>query len=222
MSESRSENTPGRGIDAHAVLWNLPEDERDGKPLLVMMHGLGSHEGDLFGLNRFLPKELVVASLRAPLEYGGGFAWFQAGSQSSSNDTSLLDASVIGVLDWIDRLNFAPTSIGLMGFSQGGCMALQLLREAPSRFDYVLQLSGFVADAPHPGDEVLAAREPRMPVFWAHGDRDTVISESAIERTGQWLAEHADVEAHRYPMEHTVSQDELADLVKFVAAELDS
>ncbi len=185
-----------------------------------MMHGLGSHEGDLFGLNRFLPTELVVASLRAPLDYGGGFAWFQAGSQSSSKDTTLLDASVRGVLAWVDGLDFAPKGVGLLGFSQGGCMAIQLLRAAPDRFDYALQLSGFVADAEHPGDEVLAAREPRVPVFWAHGDQDTVIDESAVQRTDHWLASHAAVEAHRYPMAHTVSQEELADLVIFVTKQL--
>ena len=49
------------GVDADSVMWNVPPDERSGKPLLVMMHGLGSHEGDLFGLNRFLPQDLAVA-----------------------------------------------------------------------------------------------------------------------------------------------------------------
>ncbi len=220
MSEQRSGSLPNRAIDSDAVLWNVPLDERSGKPLLVMMHGLGSHEGDLFGLNRFLPEGIVVASLRAPLEYAGGFAWFQAGAQSSSADTALLDASVAGVLNWIDGLDFAPEGIGLMGFSQGGCMALQLIREAPERFDYVLQLSGFVAPTWHPGDAALAAREPRMPVFWAHGEHDQVISQSAVEHTGMWLAEHAAVESHRYPMAHTVSQEELADLVEFVSAQL--
>ncbi|MBX3079210.1 MAG: dienelactone hydrolase family protein [Cryobacterium sp.] len=220
MSEQRSDSLPRHAIDADAALWNVPPEERSGKPLLVMMHGLGSHEGDLFGLNRFLPQGLVVASLRAPLDYGGGFAWFQAGSQSSSPDTTLLDASVQGVHDWLDRLDFEPTGIGLMGFSQGGCMALQLLRTAPDRFAYALQLSGFVAHPKHPGDGVLAARSPRVPVFWAHGDYDAVIPQDAVKATGEWLAAHTALEAHRYPMEHTVSQEELADLVRFVSAQL--
>ena len=54
-------------------------------------------------------------------------------------------------------------------------MAMQLVREAPQRFDYALQLSGFVAPSAHPGDAVLAARQPRLPVFWAHGDQDQAI-----------------------------------------------
>ncbi|MEO7146781.1 MAG: alpha/beta hydrolase-fold protein [Terrimesophilobacter sp.] len=217
MNHLESNASPGNSIDANAVLWNLPPAERVGKPLLVMMHGLGSHEGDLFGLNRFLPPGLVVASLRAPLAYDGGFAWFQAGEQGGT-DTTLLDGSVQGVLGWVDRLEVAPTSVALMGFSQGGCMALQLVRQAPERFAYVLQLSGFVANSAHPGDAALAARVPRMPVFWAHGDQDDVIALESVDRTRRWLDEHTTVQAHRYPMAHTVSQEELADLVDFVAA----
>ncbi|MEO6944601.1 MAG: dienelactone hydrolase family protein [Lacisediminihabitans sp.] len=205
-------------IDSNAVMWNVPPEERSGRPLLVMMHGLGSHEGDLFGLNRFLPSGVVVASLRAPLRYGGGFAWFDADLRSS--DASLLDASVAGVLGWIDGLTMSPSSIGLMGFSQGGCMALQLIRQAPERFDFALELSGFLGSAEHPGDAALAARAPRMPVFSAHGDLDDVIPAAAVDQTGRWLADHAELEKHRYPMAHTISQEELADIVEFVSARL--
>lgn len=219
MTQQDPGSIPVQEIDAGTVLWNVPPEERDGKPLLVMMHGLGSHEGDLFGLNRFLPPELVVASLRAPLSYGGGFAWFDANTRAGT-DTTLLDASVRGVLAWLDGLEPSPTSVGLMGFSQGGCMALQLLREAPDRFDYVLQLSGFVAPTPHPGDAALLRKDPRTPVFWAHGDLDDVIPVSALGHTDAWLSAHTAVEKHRYPMAHTVSQDELADIVTFVSAQL--
>ncbi len=219
MSEQQTGAPPIYEIDSRAVLWNVPPEERAGRPMLVMMHGLGSHEGDLFGLNRFLPPSLVVASLRAPLEYGGGFAWFQAGSLTTSFDDSMVNASVRGVLKWLEELDFTPPRVGLMGFSQGGCMTLQLIREAPDRFDFALQLSGFVAPVEHPGDAALAAREPRVPVFWAHGDLDEVIPASAVEHTGRWLEGHAHVEAHRYPMDHTVSQEELADLVEFVTSQ---
>lgn len=219
MNEPQSEPSPVHVLAPENVLWNVPPEERNGRPLLVMMHGLGSHEGDLFGLNRFLPPEIVVASLRAPLSYGGGYAWFDADVRSGAN-TSLLDASVLGVLTWLDSLESVWTGIGLMGFSQGGCMALQLMRAAPERFDYVLQLSGFVSPAEHPDDKLLAARVPRVPVFWAHGELDEIIPASAVSNTGKWLAEHTEVEAHRYPMAHSVSQEELADLVTFVTAKL--
>jgi len=34
-------------IDPDVVLWSAPERERAGRPLLVLLHGYGSHEGDL-------------------------------------------------------------------------------------------------------------------------------------------------------------------------------
>lgn len=201
-------------------MWNVPPEERDGKPLLVMMHGLGSHEGDLFGLNRFMPPGLVVASLRAPMKFGGGFAWFE--SPVHGGDATMVDASVRGVLAWLDNLEMKPRSVGLMGFSQGGCMALQLIRESPERFDYVLQLSGFVAPTPHAGDGALAQRVPRTPVFWAYGDFDDVIPTALIDDTSAWLSSHTAVETHGYPMAHTVSQEELADIVDFVSRQLNN
>lgn len=219
MTLAKGSSGPIHAVDNESVMWNLPPDERKGRPLLVMMHGLGSHEGDLFGLNRFMPQGLAVASLRAPLTRGDGFAWFDSSAQDGGS--AAIDASVRGVLAWLDGLDFTPQSLGLLGFSQGGCMALQLLRNSPKKFDYILQLSGFVAPSPHPGDAVLAALSPRVPVFWAHGDFDEVIPVNLVQKTGEWLSTHAKVQAHRYPMAHTVSQAELADIVDFVGQQLE-
>jgi phospholipase/carboxylesterase len=49
-------------IDSSAVLWSAPERERAGRPLLVLLHGYGSHEGDLFGMAPGLPLEPVIAA----------------------------------------------------------------------------------------------------------------------------------------------------------------
>jgi len=203
-------------IDDAAVLWNVPPAERGGKPLLVMMHGRGSHEGDLFGLGRFMPEGTVVASLRAPLVEGDGFKWY-LGRAEHREDPSVLDASVRGVLAWLDALPFASTSVGLMGFSQGGRMTLQLLRQAPDRFAYAVQLSGSVAPESHEGDTALAAKSPRTPVFWGYGEADRIIPLTGVERTRSWLVDHTAMEEHAYPIAHTISQDELGDVTAFVA-----
>ena len=54
-------------IDPAAVLWSAPESERAGRPLLVLLHGYGADERDLFSLAPHLPSEPVIAALRAPL-----------------------------------------------------------------------------------------------------------------------------------------------------------
>ncbi|MEY2953339.1 MAG: hypothetical protein RLZZ401_1426, partial [Pseudomonadota bacterium] len=46
--------------------------------LLVLMHGVGSHEADLFGLASYVPPQFHVLSLRAPFVLGPvAYAWFE-------------------------------------------------------------------------------------------------------------------------------------------------
>ncbi|QCR20839.1 phospholipase [Agrococcus sp. SGAir0287] len=179
------------------------------------MHGIGSHEGDLFALAPFLPDRLTIAALRAPLRYGTGYAWYAAGSQMST-DASLIDASSRGVLAWLDGLEDEFRSVSLLGFSQGGAMTLQLLRHAPERFAAVVQLSGFVFAGTAPGDAALAAADPRVPAFQASGSADEMIARDATSRTTAWMREHTDVEAHEYAMGHSIVQEELQDVVAFL------
>ncbi|HEX4402391.1 MAG TPA: phospholipase, partial [Galbitalea sp.] len=63
-------------LDQDAVIWSAPARERSGRPLIVLLHGYGSHEGDLFQLSPRLPLEPVIASVRAPIAENGGWAWF--------------------------------------------------------------------------------------------------------------------------------------------------
>lgn len=211
-------------IDADAVLWSAPERERAGRPLLVLLHGYGSHEGDLFSLAPGLPLDPVVASLRAPLPTGPGFAWFPL-----SFDTRLpfdirkedlepnADAAADAVLDWLDTTE--ATSVGLLGFSQGGATALQLLRLAPERFDYTVMLSGFVVGSSHPGDEALQQMKP--PVFWGRGTLDQSIPRPTIEWTTTWLASHTSLKSRIYEgLGHGISNPELKDLNAFISSHL--
>ena len=45
-------------------------------PLVVLLHGRGSHEGDIIGLAPHLPEGPAYAAVRAPIGEGGGYAWF--------------------------------------------------------------------------------------------------------------------------------------------------
>ena len=205
-------------IDASAVAWSAPERERAGRPLLVLLHGYGSHEGDLFSLSPALPLGPVVASLRAPLLAGPGNAWFPLTFETPLDEHAKnADAAAQAILDWLDTTE--STSIGLLGFSQGGAVALQLLRLAPTRFDYAVMLSGFVVGASHPGDAALAAAKP--PVFWGRGTLDQVIPPAAILATEQWLPAHSTLTARIYEdVAHGISNAELRDINAFISAQL--
>ncbi|MBT1675465.1 alpha/beta hydrolase [Curtobacterium aurantiacum] len=204
-------------IDAELVQWTRSAVDRSGTPLLVAMHGVGSNEQDLLGLAPALPPAWTVASLRAPMPWGPGFSWYPLGTPGSP-DPEAVDAAVGEVLDWIDSVAADHPRIGLLGFSQGGSMALQLLRARPAAFAFAVSLSGFVV----PGvtdsrDEAVSAVRPR--VFLGHGDLDPVIPADATARTQAWAAAHTDVTDRSYAgLPHAVSTAELADVAAFIDA----
>ena len=102
-----------------------------------------------------------------------------------------------------------------IGFSQGGLLAIQLLRVHPERYRASICLSGFVAPGivpgTHPADERLAALD--IPVFYGYGTADTVVPRFLVNETLAWLEEHTWLSAHAYRgLDHSVSLDEFADL----------
>jgi phospholipase/carboxylesterase len=203
-------------IDASAVIWSAPERERAGRPLIVLLHGYGSHEGDLFQLSPGLPLGPVVASVRAPVAENGGWAWFslaERGLTSPEADDATQAAEAL--VTWLDGLEF--TTVALLGFSQGAIVALQALRLRPDAFTSIVALSGFAAGGTTPGDVALEAR--RVPVFWGRGTLDRIIPAEAIARTETWLPEHSDLTTRIYEdLGHGVSGTELTDISSFLRA----
>lgn len=205
-------------IDPEAVLWSAPERERAGRPLLVLLHGYGSHEGDLFGLSPRLPLGPVIASVRAPLPERGGNAWFTLLNSPPGNPPKAnVDAAATSVLDWLDTLEY--TSVGLLGFSQGAATALQMLRFAPTRFAATAALSGFLAAGGHEGDAELETTRPA--VFYGRGTVDQIITAEAVARTEEWLPTHTTNTSRIYEgLAHSISAEELTEVSHFFAENL--
>jgi phospholipase/carboxylesterase len=216
-------STPSAALDDAAVIFSVPRAELasrlPGSVLLIVMHGYGSHERDLISLAAHLPAGIILASLRAPkpAPIANGYSWFTVG-EPGNPDTADADASARGVFAWLDRLTTefgVPGRIGALGFSQGGAMALHLLRHAPERILASVNLSGFAIAGDAPGDSVLVAGLPR--VFWGRDVHDPVVPASAIDRTTTWLATHATTDAHLYAgIGHGISGDELADVTRYL------
>ncbi|HEX4250749.1 MAG TPA: dienelactone hydrolase family protein [Pseudonocardia sp.] len=204
------------GINPERVLWSAKERDRANRPLLVMMHGWSYDETHLFQLVPELPRDLVVVSVRARIAEAGGYAWFpSAGNPIGDPRPDVANAASLSVLSWLDTLHAAP-SIGLLGFSQGGAMVLQLMRHSPARFAYGVSLAGFVVNDSQPGDPKLASSRP--PVFWGRGEQDRVIPGSALKRTDAWLSAHAKADVRVYPhLGHDVAGAEITDLASFVS-----
>ena len=124
------------------------------------------------------------------------------------------------LIGWLDAVGRGAASIGLLGFSQGASVALQALRLEPERFDFVVNLSGYAAPGPLPGDAALA--ESRPPVFWGRGTHDDVIPEFLIAHTTEWLPGHSTLSGRVYQgLTHSVSEPELADVRVFLDKRLE-
>ncbi|MDO4241142.1 MAG: prolyl oligopeptidase family serine peptidase [Microbacteriaceae bacterium] len=200
-----------------------------GQPLLVLMHGLGSHERDLFGLVPHLPQQFVCASLRAPLPaYTGsdGFAWFplslQPGGVLPEQASGHAKAAAERVLEWLDGLRSDVASHGgglgqvaIMGFSQGGVMVTTLLRLRSEAFAAGVNCSGFVAPGEFLGDADLREKQP--PLFWGRDDDEEVISQAAMRACAQWSPLHTNLTERNYPgIGHSISLAELKDISEFL------
>jgi phospholipase/carboxylesterase len=203
-------------LDTAAVMWSAPERDRAGRALLVLLHGYASHEGDLFQLSPRLPLAPVIASVRAPLNENGGWAWFSFAERGVADPSAAeVDEAVNAFLEWLDTQGF--TSVSLLGFSQGAVVALQAMRARPQQFTSVVAISGFVAARESAGDEQLA--EIRPPVFWGRGTLDRIIPTAAIERTTEWLPDHSTPTIRIYEnLAHSLSSAELTDITEFLSA----
>lgn len=191
----------------------------DTDPLVLLLHGYGSHEQDLPSLAPHLPEGLAFASVRAPLELApGAYAWVPI-AVPGRPDPEAVGQSTAALLSWLDEHVDAERVVVPLGFSQGGLMVTQLLRARPRRFAAALALSGFVLDQPVAGDVDL--RGSRVPVFFGHGDADPVIPPDATERASVWLAGHTDLTDRTYAgLAHGISAEELGDVRDFLQTHL--
>lgn len=106
----------------------------------------------------------------------------------------------------------ASDCIILAGFSQGCAMALQTGLRHPEKLAGLLCLSGYlplhatVAIERHSANHV-------TPIFLAHGSGDPIIPIDRAEKSRDMLqALGYQVEWHKYPMQHEVCEEEIADV----------
>lgn len=198
-------------IDPSVVIWSTPVAERAGKPLLVLLHGLGDHEGSLFQLSPYLPLDHVVASPRGPLPASSGWSWFDVAASRPGPLNEAADA--LG--DWIRKARAHASSVAVLGFSQGGVVALQTLRRHPDLVNCAVVLSAIADETADPGDLELEVVRP--PVFWGRGTADDVIPASQIGATRDWLAEHASLTERIYEdVGHWITDAELGEVHGFL------
>ena len=178
-------------------------------PLVVLLHGRGSHEREILGLTHHLPAGPTYAAVRAPIAEGGGFAWF-ANRGIGRPVAESLQATMGWFRRWLDGVAPAGRPVVLIGFSGGAAFAGGLLLDDPGRYAGAAILCGtlpFEAGVP-----TSPARLAGVPVVVAQGEHDTTIPRELLDRTWSYLLGEsgAPTIARRDPVGHVLSPEALA------------
>jgi phospholipase/carboxylesterase len=193
--------------------------------LLVLFHGRGADEHDLFPLLDLLDPErrLLGVTPRGPLSLPPGGAHWYAVQEIGYPDPSTFLPTYEAVAEWLHGLaeetGIGPERTMLGGFSQGAVMtyALGLGRGRP-RPASLMALSGFIPTVE--GFE-LDLEPPLPPVAIGHGTFDPVISVEWSRRAKQLLEEAgAQVFYREYPLQHSIDPAFLTELWPWIASAL--
>lgn len=179
---------------------------------LVLLHGFGADAHDLLDLGHLLDPRLKVISLQAPVSLGGTQrAWYPLSQDAQGNlvsDPAQVSKGLQAATQAVEQIGGQPF---LLGFSQGGGMALGVLLTRPELVSGVLSFSGV---PPVLRPEELAPKEKLRgkPVFAAHGTEDPVVSPARGQQLRR-IAQEAGLalEWHEYDMGHMVIPEELRD-----------
>lgn len=173
-------------------------------PLVVLLHGRGSHEQEIIGLAPHLPEGPSYAAVRAPIAEGGGFAWFANRGIGRPVAESLAE-TMAWFRAWLDRLAPEGRPVLLVGFSGGAAFAGGLVLSDPTRYAGAAILYGTLPFAA--GVPVTTGRLANLPVLVAQGDADHVIPRKLLDRTWTYLLQEsgAPTVAHRDPGGHGVT-----------------
>lgn len=192
-------------------------------PLLILLHGLGSNENDLFGIAPLLPDSFLVISVRAPRTIRqGSYRWYDLqwiDEQPIGNKDELLESRnmLIRFIEKLDtKLSFDKNKIYLGGFSQGAIMSFSVALKRPELLKGIVLLSGKIPDSA----EVLTENEKqykKLKVLLIHGTEDKVLSiEGARESKNLLDKIGAETQYHELKMPHTLNQEVLDILKKWL------
>lgn len=197
-------------------------------PLLLMLHGVGSNEHDLFGLAPYLDQRFLIISARAPNTLGpGSYAWFEVGftPQGPVIDPAQAEASRETLITFVGEAAAAygadARQVYLMGFSQGAIMSASVALTRPDLAAGAVLMSGRILPEIQP---MMAATEKleEFPFLVVHGTADTVLPISYGRASRQSLSSlPVELTYHEYAMGHEVSPESLADVANWLSTHLD-
>lgn len=172
-----------------------PKENTKNPPLIILLHGYGSNEQDLFSFADELPDSMLVISVRAPLSMGfGSYAWytihFDATDASKFSDLHEAKEALIKIDLFIDKIineyEINEENIFLMGFSQGTILSTAYALNNSDKIKHVIALSGYV-NKDLLNKDVGITNFNNLDFFVSHGSLDQVIPVVWARKTPAFL-----------------------------------
>jgi phospholipase/carboxylesterase len=163
-------------------LVRAPKIIKDKNPLLLLLHGYGSNEEDLFSFASELPEEYYVVSARAPFDLSyGSYAWYAINFDADENKFSDLgqarasrDIIVRFIDELVDNYPIDAAQVTLVGFSQGCILSYAVALSYPEKVQRVVAMSGYL-NPDIAVDDYLENDFSKLRIFASHGTVDQVI-----------------------------------------------
>ncbi|OEJ98744.1 phospholipase [Flavivirga aquatica] len=163
-------------------------------PLLIMMHGYGSDENDLFSFANELPEELFIISVKAPYPmqpYGN--AWYAINFDAEKgkwNDNEQAATSRDLISKFIDEAIATypvnKNNVSLLGFSQGSILSYAVALNYPEKVKNIVALSGYLNKDIFPKN--IENRDySNLDFYCSHGSVDQVIPVDWARQTAPFL-----------------------------------
>lgn len=199
-----------------------PKVDIENPPLLILLHGYGSNEQDLFSFSEELPDEFLIISAQAPYEMGyGGYAWYAINFDAQNGKFSdLVQArqSVEKIASFIDEVkakyNTNPQKTFLLGFSQGAILSYATSLNYPNKAQHIIALSGYV-------NEELLPKEVSNTIttdyYISHGTVDQVLPVQWARKAPEILEKLGlKSEYSEYPVGHGVAPQNFYSFKKWI------
>lgn len=193
------------------------------KPTVVLLHGYGSNERDLFSFANVFPEGTNIICARGPISYSSSsFAWYDIQFRNDGNHQRNIDQAyasvekITGFLQSVLKNNGLTGKIILGGFSQGAIMSLYLAINQPTLMNGIIGMSGTLLEENLKPISANKKQYETLKVYYAHGTNDQLLPITHGRKCKQ-LIDDAEMQLsyYEYPITHTISQQEVKDMVEW-------
>ena len=200
-----------------------PENITPKTPLLILLHGYGSNEQDLFSFAPTLPADWLIVSFRAPFNTDyEGYSLYDIDLMDEENRIDVTqakesqDAILENILKITNQYGLTDNQTHLCGFSQGGILSYSLALNNPDLFTKVACMSCYAEEKLLTNRVKDKKKIEKLRFFISHGTDDVIIPLEWGRKAADLLYEmNAYFSFREYMSGHGVNQKNYMDLMDF-------